>query len=239
VTALAVALAAVGLAEMLLAVWPVRRVPAAVAAAVGSAVVAFAGGVVVGCCLAAAAVLAASVAAEAVLRGAARRSTRSSAAPFLVALGAALVARFATVGLWHPHPGSVFDRWVATLPAGIPSPDRLAYVGGALVFLAAAGNTFVRLLLQSAGGLAAGDAKAPGGGRVIGALERALIFALAVAGEPTAAAIVISAKGILRFAEVRATPSGDVDSVTEYVLVGSLASYALALALVPLAVLQP
>lgn len=70
-------------------------------------------------------------------------------------------------------------------------------------------------------------------------IERYLIFGLAVAGEPTAAALVVSAKSILRFPELsrKARDRGDedrvvadVDVVTEYFLLGSLTSWLLALA---------
>src|SRR5690606_29978105 len=83
------------------------------------------------------------------------------------------------------------------------------------------------------------------GGRLIGALERWLIFGLAIAGEPTAAALVVSAKSLLRFPELSRTgqppPSGssgvrddeqsapaDIDLLTEYLVLGSLVSWVLA-----------
>ena len=114
-------------------------------------------------------------------------------------------------------------------------PERTAYVGGVVAFLLTSANTIVRLLLNSTP-REEQPHKPPGGGRIIGSLERVLVFGLAVAGEPTAATIVVSAKGVLRFAEVRAADGDDVDHITEYVLVGSLASIALALAFVPFAV---
>ena len=57
-------------------------------------------------------------------------------------------------------------------------------------------------------------------------MERWLIFGLALAGEPTAAGIVVAAKGLIRFAEIR----GDaIQWKTEYLLLGSLSSWILAL----------
>ena len=63
-------------------------------------------------------------------------------------------------------------------------------------------------------------------------------------GQPTAAALVISAKGLLRFPELNdlrgrsddASGSGSrrIDEVTEYLLVGSLMSWIVALAPLPL-----
>lgn len=72
-------------------------------------------------------------------------------------------------------------------------------------------------------------------------IERWMIFALALAGEPTAAALIVSAKSLLRFPELSKTAESthddagvDIDAVTEYFLLGSLASWALALAFVVL-----
>jgi hypothetical protein len=76
------------------------------------------------------------------------------------------------------------------------------------------------------------------GGRYIGPLERWLIFGLALAGQPTAAALVISAKSIIRFPELqskagradtasfpgtdaREGQSQQIDALTEYFLIGS------------------
>jgi hypothetical protein len=230
---LAVALMSLGLLDLVLGDGGRRRTTAAMLAA-GAATVA--GALLVGCSVAGSAVLAGTVFLEAWAWVATRPSTRPTL--LLGLLSAALVGRAATTSLWRIGANSALDRWAAGLPfGGAPrfTPDRLAYVVSAMFFLAAAGNTFVRLLLRSVGSLAPSDDKAPGGGRVIGSIERVLIFALAVGGQATAATLVISAKGILRFAEVRGTSSEDVDRITEYVLVGSLASYALALAFVPLA----
>lgn len=184
-----------------------------------------------------AALLAGTIVLESPLWLAARGASRGTAAGVLAALVAVLVLRMATVDLWNPVGPPGIERWAHSLPGALGGdPERPAYVGGALTFLLTAGNTYVRLLLAASPGLAPTDPKVPGGGRVIGSLERALVFGLAVAGELGAAAVVVSLKGILRFAEVRSAPTADVDPVTEYVLVGSLASIALALAFAPFAV---
>lgn len=73
------------------------------------------------------------------------------------------------------------------------------------------------------------------GGRTIGPIERLLVLGLGLAGEPTAAALVISAKGLLRYPELvgmRSEPGSSartIDVVTEYLLIGSLTSWTLAL----------
>jgi hypothetical protein len=61
-------------------------------------------------------------------------------------------------------------------------------------------------------------------GRVIGWLERTLLFGLIVAGAPDAAAIVIAAKSVARF------PSFAEERFAEYYLIGTLLSFLAALA---------
>lgn len=63
------------------------------------------------------------------------------------------------------------------------------------------------------------------GGKKIGRLERALIFAFVLVGEPTGIGFLVAAKSILRFEEAKQQP------VAEYVLIGTLWSFGLAMAL--------
>lgn len=144
-------------------------------------------------------------------------------------------------------------RWPDRLPASIEAwSDGLAFTGIAarspaelflaasvLLFLSAPANGVVRAILTAAGTEIEGGEQRLRGGRFIGVIERYLIFGLAVAGEPTAAALVVSAKSILRFPELSRKADGrgdgnrlvaDVDVVTEYFLLGSLTSWLLALA---------
>jgi hypothetical protein len=104
------------------------------------------------------------------------------------------------------------------------------------VFFTSPCNSLVRMALESVGTPVAKAQQRLKGGRLIGPLERMLIFGLASAGASTAAALVVSAKGLLRFPELNVIrdqdPSGDtrrIDEVTEYLLVGSLVSWTLAL----------
>ncbi len=143
-------------------------------------------------------------------------------------------------------------RWPDRLPDSIEAwSDGLAFTGIAerspaelflavsvLLFLSAPANGVVRAILTAAGTEIEGGEQRLRGGRFIGVIERYLIFGLAVAGEPTAAALVVSAKSILRFPELsrKAGARGDghrlvadVDIVTEYFLLGSLTSWLLAL----------
>lgn len=62
------------------------------------------------------------------------------------------------------------------------------------------------------------------GGRMIGQLERALIFLLILIGQPGGIGFLVAAKSILRFEEAKKQP------VAEYVLIGTLLSFTLAIA---------
>ena len=67
------------------------------------------------------------------------------------------------------------------------------------------------------------------GGRWVGPLERMLIFGFVVTGAATAAAFVVSAKALLRYPEISKSESR-IHETTEYVLIGSLLSWTIALA---------
>lgn len=125
--------------------------------------------------------------------------------------------------------------WYDDLPIprlqGVPL-DRAALGLGVVLFLATAANIVVRRVLLATGPriLAQGDDLR--GGRVLGPLERWFVLACALSGNLAAIAVVVAAKGILRFPEIsRDRPNG---LRAEYVLVGSFVSWALALVFVPL-----
>ncbi len=65
----------------------------------------------------------------------------------------------------------------------------------------------------------------PGGGRAIGLLERSLIFLLVLSGQAASIGFLIAAKSVLRFGAV-----GDDRAVSEYVIIGTLASFGWAIA---------
>ena len=68
----------------------------------------------------------------------------------------------------------------------------------------------------------------PEAGRWIGYLERLIILTLVLYGEFSAIGFLVAAKSLLRFGELR----GNQDKLqTEYVLVGTLLSFAIAMAL--------
>ena len=69
------------------------------------------------------------------------------------------------------------------------------------------------------------------GGRLLGPLERIFILGLGLAGNLTAAAIVVAAKGLLRWPELSSPTEQDrVHRLTDYFLVGSFVSWLVALA---------
>lgn len=105
--------------------------------------------------------------------------------------------------------------------------EQLVWVGivAIVVLVTAPANWAVRFLLELIRVVDGGPSD--GAGRWIGTLERLLIFLLVVGDEAGAAALVVAAKAILRFPEI----TGDEPHLeAEYVLVGSLASWLVAVA---------
>jgi hypothetical protein len=149
------------------------------------------------------------------------------------AIGSELVSTFAA--------GSLLERAIGRSPFSLiasSSPEQVLFLLGVLAMLFATSNAIVRLVLTAMGTRFSNAEQRLRGGRVIGPLERVLIFGLGLAGEATAAALVIGAKGLLRYPELNglrgesgaAGPSArTIDVVTEYLLIGSLTSWLLAL----------
>ncbi|MBK9387532.1 MAG: hypothetical protein IPN34_22185 [Planctomycetes bacterium] len=170
-----------------------------------------------------------------------RRASRAIAVFLLLLLALALLAPLAPC---RP------PRWLLRALEGHPLPlfqatnaEALIAVLGILALLAAPANALIRAILRASGTQIDRSAKRLRGGRTIGMLERWLIFGFALAGEPTAAALVVSAKSLVRFPELQAARTAtaeegaqEIDHVTEYFLLGSLASWFVAL--VPAVVLR-
>jgi hypothetical protein len=100
------------------------------------------------------------------------------------------------------------SRWLASLPFPVVASlglDRFCLTVGVSVVLLATANGLVRAVLTAAGTPIGHSQQRLRGGRLIGPLERLMIFGLAVAGEPTAAALIVSAKSLLRFPELSKT----------------------------------
>ena len=157
---------------------------------------------------------------------------RSSAGTVLLVVAALLATAF---GQNLPLHGAPFAGWYRSLEvpglAHVPL-DRAALGLGVLLFLASSANVVVRQALTATGPEVLEQEQSLQGGRLLGPLERWLVFGFAVSGHLGAIAAVVAAKGILRFPEIsRDNPSG---MRAEYVLVGSFVSWGLALLFVPL-----
>ncbi|MBO1768001.1 hypothetical protein [Allobranchiibius sp. GilTou38] len=120
------------------------------------------------------------------------------------------------------------------------SPDRFLLVLGLGAVQLATGNELVRLVLTAIGAVKPEGQPQPSdelrGGRLLGPMERLFILGLGMAGQITAAGLVIAAKGLIRFPELQARRSArqeisglGIDAVTEYFLVGSFVSWLVAL----------
>lgn len=128
------------------------------------------------------------------------------------------------------EPGLDWPTRFQSAPIAEVSVDRLVLVCGVLLVQLATVNVMVRLVLDAVGVPATANEKKLKGGRLLGPMERVFIVGLALAGEVTAAAIVVAAKGLLRFPELQRGADADGPSdVTEYFLVGSFASWLCAL----------
>lgn len=138
-------------------------------------------------------------------------------------------------------------------PFGDVGVDRIVLTVGAVLFLIESANVIVRAVLDasnvpSAGRVPGGGAHpataegepsdtaitvpltfAPAmkGGRVIGPVERLLVFALTLTAAYPLLAAVLAAKGIVRFPEISRDSAG---AQAEYFLIGSLVSWGVALA---------
>jgi hypothetical protein len=150
---------------------------------------------------------------------------------------ASLVGAIACSGL-APEADGPLARWLDSLTIadlGDVSADRFLLLLGAFAIQLSTGNVLVRLVLKATGTI---NPRADGGmpptqlkgGRLLGPLERVFILALALGGQVTAASVVVAAKGLLRFPELSSRHEQQtVHEMTEYFLLGSFASWLVAL----------
>jgi hypothetical protein len=164
---------------------------------------------------------------------------RRQVAPLVLFAGVLAVLMLLS-GLASPVGGAVraWSKWTTLPGLDDVDPGRLVMVVGVVLLQLATGNQLVRLLLGSVGAVKpAGQPQASDrlkGGRLLGPMERLLILGLSLAGQLTAATAVVAAKSIIRFPEINAQKVRDnggigIDDVTEYFLVGSFASWIVAL----------
>ncbi|MBD3926305.1 hypothetical protein IEZ26_16890 [Nocardioides cavernae] len=150
---------------------------------------------------------------------------------------ASLVGAIACSGL-APSAAGPLARWLESLAIAdlsAVSPDRFLLLSGAFAIQLSTGNVLVRLVLKATGTInPRSDGGMPPtqlkGGRLLGPLERIFILALALGGQVTAASVVVAAKGLLRFPELSSRHEQQtVHEMTEYFLLGSFASWLVAL----------
>lgn len=169
----------------------------------------------------------------------AERAGRGQLAP-LVVFGAALAALILLSG-WASDVAGLVGRWPAWVGIDV-SGDRLLMIVGVTLMQLVTGNQLVRLVLSSVGAVKPAGEPQPSdrlkGGRLLGPMERVLILGLGLAGQLAAATAVVAAKSIIRFPEINAQKARkdvddgleiDIGAVTEYFLVGSFASWIVAL----------
>ena len=114
-------------------------------------------------------------------------------------------------------------------PGGYWAPETLLLGAGVLLVQLSTANVLVRLVLDAVGVPASDNEKSLKGGRLLGPMERLLIVGLGMAGQLTAAGLVVAAKGLLRFPELQRGARSGASDITEYFLIGSFASWLLAL----------
>ena len=112
-----------------------------------------------------------------------------------------LIAPLLPTGLWQPYPTAAP---LMALTAGMILSTR-------------AGGFAVGLLM--APWAAEAPVGLPGGGRIIGLLERGLIFILILTGQAQGVGYLVAAKSVLRFGAV-----ANESKLSEYVIIGTLAS---------------
>jgi hypothetical protein len=149
---------------------------------------------------------------------------------------AAHLAALTALAFWAP------TLWTSGLWAGLTALPALMLITTGAILAVRAGGFAVGLLMEPFVARLPGTVSAeslPGAGRVIGQLERGLIFALILLGQPEGVGLLIAAKSILRFGAVR-----DDRALSEYVIIGTLASFGWAIVvayvtLAGLAILPP
>jgi hypothetical protein len=164
----------------------------------------------------------------------------------LVCLAASLVPLVLWVRLSAQAATTGTGHWPALVSLAAGAVFLVAFGGWASPANLATANVVVRLVLLGVGAMrpvlpiTTGSDPQPSdqlrGGRLLGPMERVLIIGLGLAGQLTAAGLVIAAKGLIRFPELQAKRDDrtsvdgvGIDAVTEYFLVGSFVSWLVAL----------
>ncbi|MDO4259658.1 MAG: beta-carotene 15,15'-monooxygenase [Actinomycetaceae bacterium] len=133
----------------------------------------------------------------------------------------------ALIWSWALVPIAVVIPYLVGSPSESIRGSTLMTIIGAILLLALPANEFVSAVLDTATRKVDTPPPLPSfrGGRWIGALERILILLLAFTGNGIGVAVVVAAKGVIRFPEISKDEGG---AKAEEFLVGSLTSWTLA-----------
>jgi hypothetical protein len=164
-----------------------------------------------------------------------RTGTREGRA--LTVFGGTVALLRVLAGWTSPVGGPVAD-WLHWVGLGDLGPDRAVMIFAVVLLQLVTANQLVRLILGAVGAVRPAGEPQPSdrlkGGRLLGPMERLLIVGLGLGGQIGAASAVVAAKGIIRFPELNAqrkeNNGAGIDEVTEYFLVGSFASWLIAMA---------
>jgi hypothetical protein len=170
--------------------------------------------------------------------------TSSGLAPFLIDQALHLATLIAFVlwlpglwseGLWAPgtiltgDTGGILGTGLWSKDALLPIshlPALMALLTG-FILATRAGGFAVGLLMRPFADILPAETAAeglPGAGRLIGLLERGLIFVLVLIGQPQGVGLLMAAKSILRYGALK-----EDRALSEYVIIGTLASFGWAL----------
>jgi hypothetical protein len=177
----------------------------------------------------------------------AERTGQQVIAPLVVFFAAASV--LIVLSGWGSAVHGLVARWASwtEVALGAVSPTQLLMTVGVVLLQFVTGNQLVRLVLGSVGAVRPAGEPQPSdrlkGGRLLGPMERLLILGLGLGGQLAAASAVVAAKSIIRFPEINAQKAREngtigIDDVTEYFLVGSFASWIVALGGLTLVIAQ-
>lgn len=139
-----------------------------------------------------------------------------------------------------PAPAGWLTDWYASLP--YPMLRSLPFENAALIaaysiFLINSANVVVRATLTLTDSRIQRSELRIKGGRLIGPIERLFLLWMALAGQLLAIGAIVAAKGILRYPEISEREGKKSrGALAEYVLIGSLVSWGLALVFVPILV---
>lgn len=138
---------------------------------------------------------------------------------------AALAPTLWTDGIWTKDLASA-----GLLDISAWAPKAMLFTAGAIYVTRAGGFAVGKLMEPFASG--APKKSLPKGGKMIGVLERGLIFLMFIAGQPAGIGFLIAAKSVLRF------DAASKNEKAEYVIIGTLASFswAIAIAILTLAI---